>query len=1854
MTDRYKKIVIDNEYTRGIYIFVGNLKKDFDVTYKRNQDDKKFNDIITADMKRIIKKMDGDIYFIGDIIYDDDTISNIKKKIIAGTELPIVYDELYLFSKNDYHVEDSQLYKILSNNGKRDITHDSIEKLLLNMDGIDKPIPRDIQTFSYNDIVDLNISGDRSIFTTIGMNTGSEMINTMYVIDPYRMKGIDKYTTQHYTELATISETSLLMDYPRPSDDIIYVRTVTEVVETLEKQDISPETIIGMYFPLLHKKSITTIELFDSKRESLLKKTQEMINDKHWINNNRIVDTMHDIYNKDHSMIDYIKKGISSISVSIGDGIGYKLPLENIFKILTSSEKCPIVKYNPGKVHENIYRLFSDRKTSSGEKIPLLSKSTILNLVKKIGLTPNSISMYCEIAIEGNDTRYDVFISIAISGMITVSIDFETPVEYRIIDAIIENAYSTIINKTRSYTEIIGYDIPEFNGIMTEPTKIRSITYDVLIPHKKTFDVKNVTKCMSAVFGVTSNGKNSTLRFKRVSNYNDMSAHTAYIIEMVNDRYTPQDIIRGLIDKFGLKEDVATDKVTTFLSNVEITTEMYGGTKPIIYNSPGLPVNVTLESLSTEVKISILNIPSLNYIDTLDVYIASFIRIAEKPSLVPSRLCTTGRPKVVNPIEDIIVDNTPRPVTMDEFVPDENRLTMDVPDEAMADFLLGMDDDDDDDDDDGDDDVNAGVLSDDDNSVSDGEYDEVVRDLSGTRLNNPNPISKRLFDREPKLFMKKDGTGFSSYSRMCPSSLKRQPIILTDKEKKYIDKHHPGSYNHSIKYQTSHETEPHHYICPRYWSLRDNVSLTEKEVKDKHAGEVIGSNDKTIKPGQHIYEFDKSYHRDKKGEYAGTYPGFMTLDSHIDGMCIPCCFKQWDGVRQRELRDTCETAIGPPTNKLILLDNKSAGDMYIIGSEGFPIPRGRYGYLPLSIQRFLDIDNKDYQISETDTTLKPNTYCLLRAGVELHKTQSFIGALASVYDIPYEQFTTIQEMKKIIQSSLTLDRFITAQNGTLVDTFYNDKNENPDVTAYKDTRIFMRMNGDENMEDILKRYISSYENFIDFLDDPDLLIDYTYLWDIVCMPNANLFEHGINLIILDISNEDASDNVSMICPPIQYNSKFGDKTRRHAILIKRDNYYEHLISFKYNDYETKIERTFSTLYKWMIPSIQRAIRFIKKNINIKCSPNKSLPSTVYEFEQGVSLDTCVTTLLHHKYIIHKQVMNYNGKIIGLIVKHSYNTKHNDKSKIIEGYLPCIPSGVLPILRNHSEPGEPVSDEDGTDKPIDILWIEQFKGYPYKDTVEFLNHLNKKTNGVLKCKPHSIVNSGGLIVAIITETNHLIPVEPDDDISNGDLDVVKTETDLLTIDKDRGTDHTNLSEFTNKVHLEGEIYTAFKAIIKRFIHIDTNRSVLGNIKEVIYSTDNYKTKMEKLIDILNGVSKKCVKFIKGYDTKDMIGNVVIPNITSRSTSASKDISTRGFLKVPINNLVDNNVVNSVLYHARLSDEIIRYMDTRNYMLIFEKIIAPQDIRYKLNIDEILIYQSSLTKSYFDGLNNSDVNPYIHNKTWEMASPQNEPVYNHKIDIEYMPSECEEVHDLPVLKIKKMIPVDDFYEVVFPNRPECSFGLLAKICSEFSDPSIRYFTIDDIKQVLIEEYTRYYTEYNVILLEILEENVKQLYSKEIREGHKTFDTIILRNDYTLSHMDIWVFSNKFKIPIIILWDGIFVETTSNVIITHNSLTGDYFFVRMKGNEYDPKAIVNPYERSYRLIRKVNSEDRKSYDYIINKKYVTPYLINIIDNEPENHTLNEITLLEFNRTKMRKEKNKKLAGIKVAKKGKMFTIK
>ena len=59
--------------------------------------------------------------------------------------------------------------------------------------------------------------------------------------------------------------------------------------------------------------------------------------------------------------------------------------------------------------------------------------------------------------------------------------------------------------------------------------------------------------------------------------------------------------------------------------------------------------------------------------------------------------------------------------------------------------------------------------------------------------------------------------------------------------------------------------------------------------------------------------------------------------------------------------------------------------------------------------------------------------------------------------------------------------------------FYKKKEVN--LSRYKDSKIYKIVNlSKENEKNFLIKLISSYENFINYLDQEDVLIDYNYLW----------------------------------------------------------------------------------------------------------------------------------------------------------------------------------------------------------------------------------------------------------------------------------------------------------------------------------------------------------------------------------------------------------------------------------------------------------------------------------------------------------------------------------------------------------------------------------------------------------------------------------------------------------------------------------------------------------------------------------------------------------------------------------------
>ena len=70
--------------------------------------------------------------------------------------------------------------------------------------------------------------------------------------------------------------------------------------------------------------------------------------------------------------LDYNDYGIKNLNLNIHSNINTQISLKSIFKLINSTLNLPMIKYNPGKKLENIYRLFCD-------KIQNTKKNTLFN-----------------------------------------------------------------------------------------------------------------------------------------------------------------------------------------------------------------------------------------------------------------------------------------------------------------------------------------------------------------------------------------------------------------------------------------------------------------------------------------------------------------------------------------------------------------------------------------------------------------------------------------------------------------------------------------------------------------------------------------------------------------------------------------------------------------------------------------------------------------------------------------------------------------------------------------------------------------------------------------------------------------------------------------------------------------------------------------------------------------------------------------------------------------------------------------------------------------------------------------------------------------------------------------------------------------------------------------------------------------------------------------------------------------------------------------------------------------------------------------------------------------------------------
>ena len=919
-------------------------------------------------LKNKHKVNDDDIKYIDAYIHSDDTVSTLKQKIFYFTKNKIPIEEMYLFSKKKELVSPEKIFNILTQNQTIDLDYETFINYAMNLDNnkaIIKKIEDQKENYIYEDFKKILSKDEYTVDFPIGMKfiVKQKILNT---VDPYKFTKIDKLLKNQFDLVFTSESKKLLFQYGDILDNTIYLTYAEDVLKDGDEKKLLKTYFPSIFMKLEKDKNLTYKDIKDKRNEQLQK--DEQIN-KYFENKmNEKVDLFYklrdiklkDDDDKDKKKVIKFVHGIKKIMFTIHQEKKIKLPLDTLFKLIKTDEKIPFIKYNPGNRRENIYRLFTNKISTNGKKIPILynvkkRKNKIMKVAKVLATFPKRIGFFIrhKTTEQGN---INIFCEILENGSIEVRInkfgEKEEPVSIKDIEKIVEDTVNiNILQPISKYFQETGYEYYKFEKLKHKNIEINDIEYIIRVKNKNNIDLTEYGKMISDIFEVSqpilSSTKSIKMRYKKISNYNKMNAMNSFIIEQMQISKNIDYIVKAVMSNYSISSIEAKTKIMALISEMKVEIGLFEN-KKVIREHPGFPIEIkqTIDMQKEEnEKLNIIKIHKINnieYIDYLKMYITSMYKFINVDNIIDDNNSIKTKINKIKNINEISLSKEKEHVSISEqgfskrkslSVNDENKIELSDDDDSDDDFLDGLGFGDNIDDDDGGsidlDNIEMANSSDEEDEEDDNNdkvETEKKKSIKSIKKEDDfnfdnlrvkgmeNYFLGRLRSREPRLFKKDVGDGYKAYTKSCVAQYAKQPIALTDAEKKYIDEQDANnkikSYDEHITYE---DKSKQHYICPRFWCLQDENnkqrSLSVNQINEGECGgwdAVIWSQDNKkgkIAPGKKIFEFsDTRFHLNKKPKevlndelakkivYKPMYPSFKGPENHPDNLCVPCCF----------------------------------------------------------------------------------------------------------------------------------------------------------------------------------------------------------------------------------------------------------------------------------------------------------------------------------------------------------------------------------------------------------------------------------------------------------------------------------------------------------------------------------------------------------------------------------------------------------------------------------------------------------------------------------------------------------------------------------------------------------------------------------------------------------------------------------------------------------------------------------------------------------------------------------------------------------------------------------------------------
>ena len=918
----------------------------------------------------------------------------------------------------------------------------------------------------------------------------------------------------------------------------------------------------------------------------------------------------------------------------------------------------------------------------------------------------------------------------------------------------------------------------------------------------------------------------------------------------------------------------------------------------------------------------------------------------------------------------------------------------------------------------------------------------------------------------------------------------------------------------------------------------------------------------------------------------------------------------------------------------------------------FPLQKNQFGYMNMKLQKFLGFNNNICYSTKggQDKRLKTQTYCILRLGVKKNKQQSFLELLASVYNY-YEKMVklpsglqdiTIKELKKICMDNLTVDKFVIAQNGILPTLFSNDELE-IDLNNYNKSEYLSKI---QNVE-YKTKIVRAFENFKNYINNETEIIDYRYIWDLITKPlraGGILFDKGFNLLIFKDPEDDVQEiqKIEIICPTNHYSNEFYNNKKKTLMVFQKGDYFEPLCkvhkrgttgSRESSDFEVKKFFRQADFEQFKDKSsLFVIISNIKEILNKSCIAKKSLKK--YDYERNIPVKKLTIKLEKMGYVVSKQVVNNNNKVIGVIASLNQKTAN---------FIPCRPSSLL-------------LDKEftfSTDIPIN----------EYKESKIFLQTLYNKSNKNIPCNIREKIISDNKIVGIKTITNQVIPVIPvpksefNDDIE--ELDTYSGENEMETdqyvlstkvIDEDREI-------IIKSLNLENNFYNLFRNTLKIILSNNKNTNKKQELVDIVENISiTYIEKLEIIVNVLHELLDNVISFadfqldtIEDYD--NMITCLGLDEQDCKSKRYCSFLRKHNcLLTLPKKNLY-SEINNSKLYFNKLADEIIRYSKIRKYLFTPREFLSFDHVNYKVNDNEIILLEEILMDTYFDNIKLITESKYIKTtKLYDIINPKNGIRYS--TNANDIIKETKQEKDVSMIDcLMKGIYSQTFINSLSNNESNfiiekyksksiCGFELVRKVIRDYTNKDI---DTNKIKQKLIELYLKLEMPSTDLIIEkktvenwTVFSYINWLNNKKVGEAvvktpqsEKKEEIIkqIQKEDekessiYPLTEIEMFMLLQEYKIPVIIKMKGLEKSLIDANVNTFNTFEG------IPENVYIIISQKVPTEKSKRFFGLVKLYDQ----YKISTDIINRELLDGVKN------MNELIInsLTFQKEKIEKKK-------------------